>query len=75
MIGRTLLPLIPAPLLAAAAESPRFMPEGTGAAAHPVVTAIKLLGMAATAIFVIVMVAKSIRRIKEDEDDSVQLPD
>jgi hypothetical protein len=59
----------------ALADEPRFMPEDTGAAAHPVVTAIKLLGMAATAIFVIVMVAKSIKSIKNDEDDSVHLPD
>ncbi|WP_456451424.1 hypothetical protein [Hydrogenimonas sp.] len=61
--------------LAFAEEAPRFMPENSGAAAHPVVTTIKLAGMAATAIFVVVMVAKSIKRIKNDEDDSVHLPD
>jgi len=57
------------------AAEPRFMPENTGAAAHPVVTALKLLGMAATAIFVIVMVVRSVKSIKNDEDDSVHLPD
>ena len=61
--------------LALAEFEPKFMPENSGAAAHPVVTAVKLLGMGATAIFVIVMVIKAIKVVKHDEDDSVDLPD
>ncbi|WP_353661895.1 hypothetical protein [Hydrogenimonas sp. SS33] len=60
------------PLLAE--EEPEFIPD-SGAAAHPIVAAIKLLGMAATAIFVIYWVVKSIKVVKHDEDDRVHLPD
>ena len=67
-LGLTLLPLM-------AEQSPRFMPENTGAAAHPIVTAVKVIGMIATAIFVLVMVRKSINVVKNDEDDKVDLPD
>ena len=67
------------PLLSAmgafAEDTPRFMPEGTGAEAHPLIAAIKVVGMVATAIFVIVMVIKSIKVVKHDEDDRVDLPD
>ena len=63
----TLLPLL-------AEEEPEFIPN-SGAAAHPVVAAIKLVGMAATAIFVIYWVVKSIKVVKHDEDDKVHLPD
>ncbi len=72
---RSLLSLPLFATLALAEFEPKFMPENTGAAAHPVVTAIKLLGMGATAIFVIVMVIKAIKVVKHDEDDSVDLPD
>ena len=58
-----------------AEEGPRFMPDGSGATAHPIVTAIKLIGMAATAVFVVVMVIRSIRVVKHDENDKVDLPD
>ena len=54
---------------------PKFMPENTGAEAHPIVATIKLLGMLFTAIFVIVMVIKAIKVVKHDEDDHVNLPD
>ena len=63
----TLLPLL-------AEEEPEFIPN-SGAAAHPIVAAIKLIGMAATAIFVIYWVVKSIKVVKHDEDDKVHLPD
>jgi len=53
---------------------PEFIPE-SGVEAHPFVAAVKILGMLATAIFVIVMVIKSIKVIKHDEDDQVHLPD
>lgn len=36
---------------------------------------IKIVGMVLTAIFVGVMVYKSIRVVKDKEDDKVQLPD
>jgi hypothetical protein len=58
-----------------AEETPRFMPENTGAEAHPIVAAVKIVGMIATAAFVIVMVVKSVRSIKNEEDDRVELPD
>jgi len=53
-------------------NGPKFMPEGTS---HPIVSAVKIVGMIATAIFVVVMVYRSIRVVKEDEDDKVHLPD
>jgi len=65
-------PLLPA-LVSHAAE-PAFVPE-SGASAHPIVAAIKLVGMALTAGFVIYWVVKSVRVVKHDEDDRVQLPD
>jgi len=64
----TLLPVL-------AEETPRFMPENTGATAHPVVAAVKILGMIATSIFVFIMVKRSIGVVKNDEDDKVDLPD
>jgi len=36
---------------------------------------VKLTGMAATAIFVAVMIRKSIKVVKDKEDDRVHLPD
>ena len=60
--------------LGAMAAEPEFVPE-SGAEAHPVVAAVKIVGMIATAIFVIVMAVKSVRVIKNDEDDQVHLPD
>ncbi|WP_457597662.1 hypothetical protein [Hydrogenimonas sp.] len=71
---RLWLTILPA-LAALAEETPRFMPEGSGPSAHPVVAAIKMVGMAATAIFVIYWVVKSIKVVKHDEDDRVDLPD
>lgn len=53
-------------------HGPKFMPEGEP---HPIIAAIKIIGMIATAIFVIVMVYRSIRVVKDDEDDHVHLPD
>ena len=71
---RTALSLLSA-ASAFAEEAPRFMPEGTGPEAHPVIAAVKVVGMIATAIFVIVMAIKSIKVVKHDEDDRVDLPD
>ena len=67
------LALLPVTLSALLAE-PEFIPE-SGVEAHPIVAAVKIVGMLATAIFVIVMVIKSIKVIKHDEDDQVHLPD
>ncbi|WP_456380968.1 hypothetical protein [Hydrogenimonas sp.] len=61
------------PLLMAAAD-PEFVPH-SGASAHPFVAAVKIVGMIATAIFVVVMVVKSVKVVKHDEDDRVHLPD
>ncbi|WP_456403366.1 hypothetical protein [Hydrogenimonas sp.] len=36
---------------------------------------IKIIGMALTALFVGVMVYRSVRVVKEEEDDRVHLPD
>ncbi len=58
-----------------AEETPRFMPENTGAAAHPIVAIIKIFGMIATSVFVFIMVKRSINVVKHDEDDKVDLPD
>ena len=61
------------PVVVTAAE-PEFVPH-SGASAHPVVAAVKIIGMVATAVFVIVMVVRSVKVVKHDEDDSVHLPD
>ncbi|WP_300361808.1 hypothetical protein [Hydrogenimonas sp.] len=61
------------PVVVTAAE-PEFVPH-SGASAHPIVTAIKIVGMIATAVFVVVMVVRSVKVVKHDEDDSVHLPD
>ena len=57
-----------------AKTEPEFVPH-SGASAHPIVAAIKIVGMIATAVFVIVMVVRSVKVVKHDEDDSVHLPD
>ncbi|WP_457594216.1 hypothetical protein [Hydrogenimonas sp.] len=36
---------------------------------------VKVVGMAATAIFVAVMIRKSVKVVKDKEDDRVHLPD
>ncbi len=64
-----LFPMVLLPLWA----EPRFLPNE--ADHHPIVTTIKLLGMIATVVFVLVMTKKVIKRIQSDEDDSVHLPD
>ncbi len=69
---RTLVLLITA--MTALSAEPEFVPD-SGVEAHPIVAAVKILGMLATAIFVVVMVIKSIKVIKHDEDDHVHLPD
>jgi heme/copper-type cytochrome/quinol oxidase subunit 2 len=61
------------PVVVTAAE-PEFVPH-SGASAHPIVAAIKIVGMIATAVFVVVMVVRSVKVVKHDEDDSVHLPD
>ena len=49
-----------------------FVPKGES---HPIVAAMKIIGMIATVIFIVVMVYKSVRVVKDDEDDRVHLPD
>ncbi|WP_201352502.1 hypothetical protein [Hydrogenimonas urashimensis] len=61
-------------LISWAAAEPVFVPQ-SGAQAHPIVAAVKIAGMTATAVFVIYWVIKSIKVIKHDEDDHVHLPD
>ncbi|WP_456322606.1 hypothetical protein [Hydrogenimonas sp.] len=60
------------PFLTTSIQAAQFMPEKES---HPIVAGIKIAGMIATAIFVGVMLYKSIRIVKDDEDDSVHLPD
>ncbi|WP_300365379.1 hypothetical protein [Hydrogenimonas sp.] len=66
------LPIFFAVLVSALSAATEFVPKGES---HPIVLAVKIIGMAATLLFVIVMVVKSVRIVKDDEDDHVQLPD